>query len=86
MSSNLMWRPVLPQTEYDLSKAMKFRISRRLWDTDGSCGIGEAFLTVSDVPFLEGMIAAGNDEIQRDCRTLIDAIEKYGTLVLWHQH
>lgn len=85
MSSSLMWRPVEPTTAHGLSFEMKVRISRKLWDTDGSTG-GEAILTARHVPFLEGMLAAGCHHVQKDCRTLIEAIEKYGAVALWHQH
>jgi hypothetical protein len=81
-----MWRPIEPTHGHDLSFEMKVRISRKLWDTDGSTGGGDAILTEDDVPFLEGMLAAGCANVQKDCRTLIEAIKKYGVIALWHQH
>jgi hypothetical protein len=40
-------------------------------------------LTGRDVPFLEGLQAAGNAEVREDAATLIAAITKYGTLEIW---
>ena len=86
MSTNLYWRPILPEPDGEcLSKALKFAISRKLWDTDGSCGSGEQVLTEAHISFLEGMMVVGSVEIVRDCQTLIDAINKYGAISLWHQ-
>lgn len=81
MSSALMWRPEAPDGE-PLPKELKFRLSRRLWDTDGSCGHGEARMNASDIPYLEGMRDAG----VKGAQELIDAITTHGTVILWHEH
>ena len=84
MSMDLYWRPVVPIEGQHLSRALKYAISRKLWDHDGTLG-GEATLSDDSIPFLEGMIAAGGEEIRRDCQTLIDAIKKHGAVVVWIQ-
>jgi len=81
MSSNLYWRPVDVNAER-LPKSLKFAISRRLWDTDGSCGSGEAVMSVNDIPYLEGLRDAGVD----GAKELIGHIEKHGAVILWHEH
>ncbi len=82
MSSTLVWRPVVPIDSHDLPFALKKTLSRRLWDTDGSCGHGEASMTADDIPYLEGLRDAhveGADE-------LIKIILKYGAIILWHEY
>jgi hypothetical protein len=86
MSSTLVWCPAVPPSSEGLSFEMKVRISRKLWDTDGSTGGDKAVLTEVDIPFLEGMQAAGPAPVQKDCSTLIEAIRKYGAVYLWHEH
>ena len=76
-----MWRPIVTDAN-DLPKELKFVISRRLWDTDGSCGHGEASMNSSDISYLEGLRDAGI----KGAKELIDAIEQYGTVILWHEH
>lgn len=81
MSSNLMWRPARPPKSGSLPKDLKFKISKRLWGTDGSCGDGEATVTESDIPYLEGLADAGIS----GAAELIELIRKHGEVVLWHQ-
>ena len=82
MSSTLMWRPAVPKEGYSLPFELKTRLSRRLWDTDGSCGGGEVAMDSSDIPYLEGFRDAG----VKGAEELIEAIKKYGTVILWHEH
>lgn len=86
MTSTLLWEPVQPERGEALSFDTKKTISRHLWDTDGSCGNGPATLTVADIPLLRGMQLAGSEPIKKDMRILIEAIEKYGSVRLWHEH
>ena len=81
MSSSLMWRPIATDANH-LPKELKFVISRRLWDTDGSIGGGEASMNMSDLSYLEGL----NDAGVKGANELIDAIRKHGTVILWHEH
>ena len=82
MSMDLYWRPVIPIEGQHLSRALKYAISRELWDHDGTLG-GAATLSTAHVGFLRGMAAAGNEEVSKDCRTLVEAIEKHGAIVVW---
>ena len=82
MSSTLMWRPVVPIEGYDLPFQLKVVISRRLWDTDGSCGDGEAVMDRGSIEYLKGLCDAGI----KGADQLIAAIEKYDAVLLWHEH
>lgn len=82
MSSALMWRPVVPIEGYRLPNELKYTISRKLWDTDGSMGGGEVILTASDLPYIEGLRDAGT----KGADELIEAIKKHGAVILWHEH
>jgi hypothetical protein len=82
MSMGLYWRLVAPIEGAHLSQALKYAISRELWDHDGTLG-GDATLSAEHIGFLRGMAAAGNDEVRKDCRTLVEAIEKHGAVVVW---
>lgn len=81
MSSTLMWKPVDP-TENSLPDELKRAISRRLWDTDGSCGGGEKILDADDVEYITGLRDAG----VKGATELIKAINKYGEVIVWHSH
>lgn len=81
MTSTLMWRPV-DIRGFDLPSELKRTVSRRLWDTDGSCGGGEASMSAADISYLEGLRDAG----VKGADKLIAAIEKHGTVILWHAH
>lgn len=82
MSSTLMWEPISPNTSKSLPDELKRVISRRLWDTDGSCGGGQVPMGTNDLPYLGGLRDAGvigaND--------LIDAINTHGAVYLWHAY
>jgi len=82
MSSTLMWRPVVPIEGYTLPYPLKKTLSRKLWDTDGSIGGGEATMTVADIPYLEGLRDAGVDGASE----LIEILRKHEAIVLWHEH
>lgn len=82
MSSTLMWRPVVPVEGYSLPYELKKTLSRKLWDTDGSTGGGEATMTENDIPYLEGLRDAG----VKGAEKLIEILRKHGAIVLWHQH
>lgn len=82
MSSSLQWKPAFPAEGGTLDYELKRAISRRLWDTDGSTGHGEATVTRADLPYLEGLRDAGVKGAQK----LIDLIEKHEAVIVWHQH
>ena len=82
MSMDLYWRPVVPIEGQHLSRELKYTISRELWDHDGTIG-GNATLSAEHIGFLRGMAAAGKEEVRKDCRTLVEAIEKHGAVEVW---
>lgn len=86
MSSTLYWKPVIPERGRDLSYETKRVISRYIWDTDGSIGGSPARLTEGNIEFLRGMELAGSENIRKDMKILIDAINEYGVIELWHEH
>lgn len=81
MGSNLLWKPKVTEGE-PLPYKLKRVISRKLWDTDGSCGEGEATVDESLLPYLEGLKDAGIDGAEE----LIDIINTHKEVVLWHEH
>ena len=80
MSSTLMWKPVTREGE-SLPYELKKTISRKLWDTDGSCG-GSALLDSKIIPYLEGL----RDANVKGAKALIDAINKHGEIKIWHEY
>ena len=65
-----------------LTKELKRTISRRLWDTDGTCGDGDAIVGSDMVPYIEGLRDAGI----AGAGELLDLIERHGAVILWHEH
>ena len=82
MSSSLKWRPAMSQSR-TLPRPLKYPLSRRLWDTDGSTGHGDAVVTVEEhLPYLEGLRDAGVEGAQE----LIDILNKHVAVIVWHEH
>ncbi len=81
MSSSLMWKPV-QDAEGSLPYELKVTLSRKLWDTDGSCGGGVVTVNSSLIPYLEGLRDAGT----KGADELIRLIKEHGEIELWHQH
>ena len=80
MSTNLHWAPKPTSTNTTLSTELKRAISRRLWDTDGSCGDGKATVGHKDLPYIEAL----RDMDIEDADLLIDLIETHDEIELWH--
>lgn len=76
-----MWRPK-NSAEGSLDFELKKTISRRLWDTDGSCGGGEAIVSESDIEYLTGLHHSGI----KGANQLIKLINKHHEVILWHEH
>lgn len=77
MSTNPYWRPIIPDQGHVLPKDVKYALSRKYFNHDGSLS-GSTSLTDSDIPFLEGVIAGTNNpDVKRGVKTLIDAIRQY---------
>lgn len=81
MSSTLMWQPIR-EPGGCLPDELKKVISRRLWGTDGSCGIGVAPVDRSDISYLEGLRDGG----VKGADELIKLIRKHDKIQLWHDH
>ncbi len=81
MSSTLCWKPETA-AEGSLPYELKRAISRKLWDTDGSCGGGEIVVKADLIPYLEGLRDAGIEGADE----LIRLITEHGRIVLWHEH
>jgi len=80
MSTNLMWKPKAT-SHGSFSKELKRVISRRLWDTDGSCGGGIVTVNETDIEYIRGLSDAGI----LDACELVELIEKHGEIELWHE-
>lgn len=81
MSSNLMWKLVEPPGG-SLSYELKRTISRKLWDTDGSCGGDVVTVDRNLIPYLEGLMHGGVNGAEE----LIELIDEHEEIQLWHEH
>ena len=82
MSSSLAWCVVLPTENNYLPDQLKRKLSRRLWNTDGSCGDGRVTVGRDLIPYLEGLRDCGIDGAEE----LIDLIQKHEYIELWHEY
>lgn len=80
MSSTLVWRPDTNESN-PLPDGLKYTLSKKLWGTDGSCGGEPMRIGGSFVPYLEGLRDAGIDGAEE----LIDIIDRYGSVIVWHE-
>jgi hypothetical protein len=81
MSSTLMWKPSGNAVGH-LPDELKRAISRKLWDTDGSCGGDVATVGAGDIDYLQGLQDGGVE----GAAELIELIEKHGEVDLWHKY
>ncbi len=80
MSVSLYWSP--PPTEIkEHGLDLKYEIGRYL-DPDYNGGGDTWEVDKEIIPFLKGIIAAGTEGKGNDAAELIEAINKYGTVVL----
>lgn len=74
----MYWRPVpkLPK-ESCFAYQLKYHIAPKLWEHDGT--LSEEWTTVGKelLPYLEGLVSAGNEEVSSEAKKLIGLIEKY---------
>jgi len=80
MSSSLSWEPPPKETKRHYI-GLKYEIGK-YFDSDYNGGTGTWTAGKELIPFLKGLIAAGNDSTKKDAQELIYAIEKYGEVVL----
>jgi hypothetical protein len=81
MSATLHWRPEDPPESGTLSDELRWKLGRKLCDTDGSIGYPTS-VNASLIPYLEGLADAGI----KDAEKLIGLIEKYGSIELTWVH
>ncbi len=79
MSSSLMWEIVRPAQARSLPDALKYALSPRYFDHDGSMGSDKVTLSDVDLPYLEGL-KDGNVE---GATELIEAIKKHEIIAIW---
>lgn len=80
MSATLVAYPP-PSKSYSLSDDLRYKLGRKLFDTDGTVG---GTIAVDDqlVPYLEGLRDGG----VKDADTLISLIETHGIITLVWEH
>lgn len=78
MSQKLYWEIQRPTKANSLGLGIK-------WAIQTEYGGESSTLTEADIPFLKGVRAASrqDDEMKRDCQTLIEAIETHGSVNVW---
>lgn len=82
MSTSLYWRP-LPQEPKERSiYNLKWALAKKLGEYDGSVSENLGTVDGSLIPFLEGILAAGDKDMAEDAQNLIDAINQYGKVQL----
>jgi hypothetical protein len=84
VSFGLYYRPVPKEipSATDLPVALKYPLARRWFGHDGTVR-GQMTVTVSDVPYLDGLADAGAPEIAEGARELIAAVKEHGAVELW---
>lgn len=78
MSTNLYYR--LPVDDKYLGKELKFHIAPEVWGHDGSLGSDWTKVDSSLIPFLKGLVSAGNEDVSKEAKKLLGLIEKYETV------
>lgn len=79
MSMDLYWEPVAEQPDRNFPRSLKYVISQRYFQHDGSLGSDPVILNSSDLPYFEGL-RDGNVE---GANAVIRAIQKYGQIKIW---
>lgn len=79
MSSDIFWKPVKPIEGNQLPRTLKYVISPRFFNHDGTLGGSNVILNESHLEYLCGLL---------DCKVdgaleLIDAIKRHGSVELY---
>jgi hypothetical protein len=83
MSTSLYWRLVPKPAEHGLSNELKYRISKRLWDHDGTLGSGWTTIGPEWLPYLQGLLdGAEGQALKTDVLTIIEMITTHGEIEL----
>lgn len=83
MSSDPFWMPP-PQRreEQQLPRELKYILGRELWGHYGTCRGEPTEMGKEWVPFLNGVVAAGDDEMKAGAKALLAAIQKHGSVIV----
>lgn len=77
MSTNLFWKPAPVKPEgTSLPKTLKFAISKKYWDHDGSLSGCPILIDRTDYSYFEGLRDAGTEGASE----ILEAIDKYGEI------
>lgn len=83
MSTNLYYRLVPKEPkESCFAYQLKFHIAEKLWGHDGSLPSGWTTIGKEWIPYLEGLVSAGNKEVSSEAKKLISLLEKYDEVQL----
>ena len=83
MSTNLYYRPVPKEPkESCFAYQLKFHIAPKLWEHDGSLCSDWTTIGKEWIPFLEGLVSAGNEEVSGEAKKLIELLNKYDEVQL----
>lgn len=80
MGSSLSWEPPPEETQRHYI-GLKYEIGQ-YFEEDYNGGNGSWTADRDLIPFLKGLMAAGSEDVRKDALQLIDAIEKYGKIIL----
>jgi hypothetical protein len=80
MSSDLYWRPAVPPPPKNvLAPDLKYAISQRFWDHDGSLNGHELQVDEENAAYFEGLADAGVEGAD----AVVTAIREHGAILLW---
>lgn len=79
MSTNLFWKPIVIVKDNILPKALKYALSKKYFDHDGSLVSGPVELDSSHQEYISGLRDAGISGASE----LIDAINKHGRVEIY---
>lgn len=85
MSTNLFARPTPKKgnTEYPSFYASKWILAPRYLGHDGSLSSDKIILTLKDLPFLEGVLAAATKEVKEEIKEIITMLEQHESIQIW---
>lgn len=83
MSASLFFEPVIPkEPDYVNIGYLKHILLARYENLNE----GPIPFSREDIPYLNGIMDAGDKDVAEDCKTLIAAIQKYGEVSLFLKH
>jgi len=82
MSTSLYWKPLPEEPKERSIYSLKWALAKKLGSYDGSVSEDLGIVDSSIIPFLEGIVVAGDKDMSADAQNLIDAINKHGKVQL----